>query len=128
MPWIERPDGISIHTQVTGRSDAPPVLLIQGLGMNKNGWALQRIAMATKYRTIAIDNRGAGRSSIPSQPFTLENMADDALSVLDHYGVRDAHVVGASMGGAIAQILAVKHPTRVRSLTLACTVPEPALA
>ena len=121
MPWIERPDGISIHTQVTGRSDAPPVLLIQGLGMNKNGWALQRIAMATKYRTIAIDNRGAGRSSIPSQPFTLENMADDALSVLDHYGVRDAHVVGASMGGAIAQILAVKHPTRVRSLTLACT-------
>jgi 3-oxoadipate enol-lactonase len=121
MPWIERPDGISIHTQVTGRSDAPPVLLIQGLGMNKNGWALQRIAMATKYRTIAIDNRGAGRSSIPSQPFTLENMADDALSVLDYYGVRDAHVVGASMGGAIAQILAVKHPTRVRSLTLACT-------
>jgi 3-oxoadipate enol-lactonase len=121
MPWIERSDGISIHTQVTGRSDAPPVLLIQGLGMNKNGWALQRIAMATKYRTIAIDNRGAGRSSIPSQPFTLENMADDALSVLDHYGVRDAHVVGASMGGAIAQILAVKHPTRVRSLTLACT-------
>jgi 3-oxoadipate enol-lactonase len=77
--------------------------------------------MATKYRTIAIDNRGAGRSSIPSQPFTLENMADDALSVLDYYGVRDAHVVGASMGGAIAQILAVKHPTRVRSLTLACT-------
>jgi 3-oxoadipate enol-lactonase len=121
MPWIERPDGISIHTQVTGRSDAPPVLLIQGLGMNKNGWALQRIAMATKYRTIAIDNRGAGRSSIPSQPFTLENMADDALSVLDHYGVRDAHVVGASMGGAIAQILAVKYPSRVRSLTLACT-------
>ena len=121
MPWIERPGGISIHTQVTGRSDAPPVLLIQGLGMNKNGWALQRIAMATKYRTIAIDNRGAGRSSIPSQPFTLENMADDALSVLDHYGVRDAHVVGASMGGAIAQILAVKYPSRVRSLTLACT-------
>jgi len=77
--------------------------------------------MATKYRTIAIDNRGAGRSSIPSQPFTLENMADDALSVLDHYGVRDAHVVGASMGGAIAQILAVKYPSRVRSLTLACT-------
>jgi 3-oxoadipate enol-lactonase len=121
MPWIERPDGTSIHSQVTGRTDAPPVLLIQGLGMNKNGWTLQRIAMATKYRTIAVDNRGAGRSSIPTQPFTLEDMADDAAAVLDHYGVRDAHVVGASMGGAIAQILAVKHPTRVRSLTLACT-------
>ena len=121
MPWIERPDGTSIHSQVTGRADAPPVLLIQGLGMNKNGWTLQRIAMATKYRTIAIDNRGAGRSSIPTRPFTLEDMADDAAAVLDHYGVQDAHVVGASMGGAIAQILAVKHPTRVRSLTLACT-------
>ena len=121
MPWIERPDGTSIHSQVTGRMDAPPVLLIQGLGMNKNGWALQRIAMATKYRTIAIDNRGAGRSSIPREPFTLEDMADDAAAVLDHYGLQDAHIVGASMGGAIAQILAVKHPTRVRSLTLACT-------
>lgn len=121
MPWIQRPDGTSIHSQVTGRADAAPVLLIQGLGMDKNGWALQRIAMATKYRTIAVDNRGAGRSSIPHQPFTLEDMADDAAAVLDHYGVQDAHIVGASMGGAIAQILAVKHPTRVRSLTLACT-------
>lgn len=121
MAWIHRPDGTAIHAQVTGRSDAPPVLLVQGLGMNKNGWTLQRVAMATKFRTIAMDNRGAGRSSIPTQTFTLEDMADDAVAVLDHYGVRDAHIVGASMGGAIAQILAVKHPDRVRSLTLACT-------
>ena len=121
MPWINRPDGTRIHTQVTGRDDAPTVLLIQGLGMNKNGWMLQRIAMATKFRTIAVDNRGAGRSSIPDRPFTLEDMADDAAAVLDHYGVHDAHIVGASMGGAIAQIVGVKHPDRVRSLTLACT-------
>jgi 3-oxoadipate enol-lactonase len=121
MPWIRRPDGTEIHIQVTGRADAPTVLLVQGLGMNKNGWTLQRLAMATKFRTIAIDNRGAGRSSIPITPFTLEDMADDAAAVLDHYGVRDAHIVGASMGGAIAQILGVKHPERVRSLTLACT-------
>lgn len=121
MAWIRRPDGVNLHSQVTGRADAPPVLLIQGLGMNKNGWMLQRIAMATTFRTIALDNRGAGRSSLPNQPFTLEDMADDAISVLDHYGVGDAHIVGASMGGAIAQILAVKHPERVRSLTLACT-------
>jgi 3-oxoadipate enol-lactonase len=89
--------------------------------MNKNGWMLQRVAMATKFRTIAMDNRAAGRSSIPDRPFTLEDMADDAAAVLDYYGVRDAHIVGASMGGAIAQILGVKHPERVRSLTLACT-------
>jgi len=121
MPWIQRPDGTKIHSQVTGPTDAPPVLLIQGLGMNKNGWTLQRIAMATKFRTIAMDNRGAGRSSIPQQPFTLEEMADDAAAVLDHYDVHDAHIVGASMGGAISQIFAVKYPERVRSLTLACT-------
>ena len=121
MPYVRRPDGVTIHTQVTGRSDAPPVLLIQGLGMNKNGWALQRFAMATKFRTIAFDNRGAGRSSIPVTKFTLEDMADDALAVLDSCGVESAHIVGASMGGAITQILAVKYPERVRSLTLACT-------
>jgi 3-oxoadipate enol-lactonase len=121
MPWIHRPDGTRIHSQVTGRNDAPPVLLIQGLGTNKNGWTMQRIAMATKFRTIAMDNRGAGRSTLPSQPFTLEEMADDAAAVLDHYGVNDAHIVGASMGGAIAQVLGVKYPDRVRSLTLACT-------
>lgn len=121
MPWIERPDGVRIHSQITGRSDAAPVMLIQGLGMNKNGWTLQRFAMATKFRTIAFDNRAAGRSTIPTQSFTLEDMADDAIAVMDHHGVRDAHVVGASMGGAIAQIVAVKYPERVRSLTLACT-------
>lgn len=121
MPWIQRPNGVQIHSQVTGRNDAPPVLLIQGLGMNKNGWTLQRFAMATKFRTIAFDNRGAGRSTVPSEPFTLQDMADDAIAVLDHYGIRDAHIVGASMGGAIAQIVAVKYPERVRSLTLACT-------
>ena len=121
MPFLSRPDGVNIHTQTTGRDDAPPVLLIQGLGMNKNGWALQRFAMATKFRTIAFDNRGAGRSSIPDSEFTLEDMADDAIAVLDHYGIRTAHVVGASMGGTISQIVAVKYPERVRSLTLACT-------
>jgi len=89
--------------------------------MNKNGWALQRFAMATKFRTIAFDNRGSGRSTIPAEAFSLQDMADDAVAVLDHYRVRDAHIVGASMGGAIAQIIAVKYPERVRSLTLACT-------
>jgi 3-oxoadipate enol-lactonase len=68
-----------------------------------------------------MDNRGAGRSSMPDSPFTLEEMADDAVAVLDHYEVRDAHIVGASMGGAIAQVVGVKYPERVRSLTLACT-------
>jgi 3-oxoadipate enol-lactonase len=97
------------------------VLLIQGLGTDKNGWVLQRFGMATRYRTIAFDNRGSGRSTTPTEPFTLEDMADDAAAVLEHFGVRSAHIVGASMGGAISQILAVKHAGLVRSLTLVCT-------
>ena len=121
MPYINRPGGVRLHAEVTGRSDAPVVLLIQGLGTDKNGWILQRFGMATRYRTIAFDNRGSGRSTTPDEPFTLEDMADDAAAVLEHFGVTSAHVVGASMGGAISQILAVRHPSLVRSLTLVCT-------
>ena len=121
MPFISRPDGVRIHAEVTGRPDAPVVLLIQGLGTDKNGWIFQRFGMATKFRTIAFDNRGSGRSTTPNTPFTLEDMADDAAAVLQHFGVSSAHIVGASMGGAISQILAVKHASLVRSLTLVCT-------
>jgi 3-oxoadipate enol-lactonase len=96
-------------------------LFIQGLGADKNGWNLQRIGSAPSFQAIALDNRGAGRSDKPHGEYSLEQMAHDAVSVLDHAGVETAHVVGASMGGVISQILAVKYPTRLRSLTLACT-------
>jgi 3-oxoadipate enol-lactonase len=121
MTYARASDGIALHYQRTGRSSGPPVLLIQGLGADKHGWDLQRLALAPGYHTIALDNRGAGRSDKPNGPYSLEQMADDAVAVLDHVGVDTAHVVGASMGGAITQILALKHPERVRSLTLACT-------
>ena len=121
MPFVHATDGTRIHYEVTGKSGATPVLMIQGLGASKNAWNLQRIAMATRFRIISFDNRGAGRSDKPTEPFTLEQMADDALAVLDAAGVETAHVVGASMGGVISQIVAVKYPHRVRSLTLVCT-------
>ena len=121
MPFIHATDGNRIHYEVTGKSGATPVLMIQGLGASKNAWNLQRIAMATRFRIISFDNRGAGRSEKPTEPFTLEQMADDALAVLDAAGIETAHVVGASMGGVISQIVAVKYPHRVRSLTLVCT-------
>jgi 3-oxoadipate enol-lactonase len=70
---------------------------------------------------IAHDNRGAGKSDKPFGAYSLEQMADDAIAVLDHAGIETAHVVGASMGGAITQIIGVKYPERVRSLTLVCT-------
>ena len=121
MPFVSATDGTRIHYEVTGRVGKTPVLMIQGLGASKNAWNLQRIAMATRFRIISFDNRGAGRSDKPTEPFTLEQMADDAIAVLDAAGIETAHVVGASMGGVISQIVAVKHPQRVRSLTLVCT-------
>ena len=121
MPFVHATDGTRIHYEVTGKSGATPVLMIQGLGASKNAWNLQRIAMATRFRIISFDNRGAGRSDKPTEPFTLEQMADDALAVLNAAGIETAHVVGASMGGVISQIVAVKYPQRVRSLTLVCT-------
>ncbi len=121
MSYIRSTDGTRIHYRITGRSNGAPILFIQGLGADKNGWNLQRLATAPWYRGIALDNRGAGRSDKPHGPYSLEQMADDAIAVLDDAGEDTAHVVGASMGGAISQILAVKYPERTRSLTLACT-------
>lgn len=121
MPYARSTDGIRVHYEVFGRPNAPAVLMIQGLGADKHGWDMQRFVLAARYRVIALDNRGAGRSDKPFGHYSLEQMADDAISVLDAAGVERAHVVGASMGGAISQIVALKHPDRVRSLTLACT-------
>ncbi|MFN8021469.1 MAG: alpha/beta fold hydrolase [Acidimicrobiales bacterium] len=121
MAYARSSDGIRLHYEVLGRSSAPAVLMIQGLGADKHGWDMQRFVLAARYRVIALDNRGAGRSDKPFGHYSLEQMADDAIAVLDQVGVEQAHVVGASMGGAISQIVALKYPERVRSLTLACT-------
>ena len=121
MSYARASDGIRLHYEVIGRSSATPVLMIQGLGADKHGWDMQRIPLALQYRVIALDNRGAGRSDKPFGHYTLEQMADDAIAVLDQVGVDRAHIVGASMGGAITQIIGLKYPDRVMSLTLACT-------
>jgi len=114
-------DGVEIAYDVWGRRDGPPVLLIQGLGTDSRGWALQRMAFGRHYRCFAPDNRGVGHTGQPPRPYSLEQMANDALAVLDAEGVASAHVIGASMGGVIAQIIGVMHPERTRSLVLACT-------
>jgi 3-oxoadipate enol-lactonase len=114
-------DGVRIAYDVWGQREGTPVLLIQGLGMNARGWALQRGAFGRRHRCIAIDNRGTGYSDTPPGPYDLVRMATDAVEVLDAAGVERAHVLGASMGGVIAQILGVTHPERVQSLVLSCT-------
>ncbi len=121
MAYARASDGIRLHYEVLGRASAPAVLMIQGLGADKHGWDMQRLVLATRYRVVALDNRGAGRSDKPFGTYTLEQMAADAIAVLDAVGIERAHVVGASMGGAISQIVGLKYPDRVISLTLACT-------
>jgi 3-oxoadipate enol-lactonase len=114
-------DGVRIAYDVWGQRGGTPVLLIQGLGMNARGWALQRGAFGRRHRCVATDNRGTGHSDAPPGPYDLVRMATDAVEVLDGAGIERAHVVGASMGGVIAQIIGVLHPERVQSLVLACT-------
>jgi 3-oxoadipate enol-lactonase len=119
--YVERPDGTRIWYEEFGPADGEPLLLIQGLGASSRAWLRQRRSFGRHFRCIALDNRGAGHSDKPPGPYDLAEMAEDALAVLDAAGYRQAHVLGASMGGVIAQILAVLHPDRVHSLVLACT-------
>ena len=121
MRYVTATDGALIAYDTFGKKDGVPLLLIQGLGTDSRGWALQRIAFGRRYRCIAFDNRGVGSSTNAPHPFDLEQMARDAMSVLDAEDVDTAHVLGASMGGVISQIVAVRHGERVRGLVLACT-------
>jgi len=121
VPQVTAGDGVEIAYQVWGRATGSPVLLVQGLGVDSRGWALQRGSFGRRHRCIALDNRGTGASGCPEGPYDLLQMAEDAIAVLDAEGIDGAHVVGASMGGVIAQIIGVLHPERTRSLTLACT-------
>lgn len=100
-----------------------PVLMIMGLATSARGWRRLAPAIAEEYETILFDNRGTGQSPRVSGPSTMDALVDDALSVLDAAGHETAHVVGASMGGMIAQHLALNHRHRVRSLALNCTTP-----
>ncbi len=121
MGRITTTDSVGINYIEWGRRDRETVLFIHGLGTDNLGWVRQRRAFGRRFRCIAVDNRGSGRSDKPVGPYTLQRMATDALEVLDSVGVQRAHVIGASMGGGLAQILAVTHPSRVASLVLACT-------
>lgn len=133
-------NGIRIEYEVYGDEQAPPLLLVMGLGGQMIGWPLdfvEQLAQAGPFRVIRYDNRDVGKSTKIAAPpptrrqilkgmvsrrwaksaYTLSDMAKDGIGLLDHLGIDRAHVVGASMGGMIAQTMAIEHPARVRSLT-----------
>ena len=137
---VDLASGIRIEYETTGDAGAPPIVLIMGLGMQLTAWPPAMVAglVARGYRVLRFDNRDIGLSSRAKvtrpidmraaavramlgltvrAPYTLNDMADDTVGLMEALDIDHAHVVGVSMGGMIAQILAADAPTRVRSLT-----------
>ena len=114
-------NGMKIYYEATG--SGTPVLLIMGFGMSCNAWEPQVRELEKHHRVLRLDNRGVARSGRVTTPYTLTDLARDAVGVLDVEGIETAHVVGVSMGGMVAQELALQFPARVRSLTLIATNP-----
>ena len=122
MAYVEA-NGTRLFVDECG--DGPPLLLIMGLGATHETWFAQRDAFAAAHRVIAFDNRGAGRSDSPPGPWTIPDMAADAVGVLDALGIARADVLGVSMGGIIAQEMAIAYPQRVDRLVVAASFARP---
>ena len=118
MPTI-RANNVDLYYRDDG--EGLPVLFIQGLGVDHRGWSAVTRPLSRRFRCISFDNRDVGRSSQVDAPYDVLDMADDALALLDALDIPRADLVGTSMGGVIAQEIAIRHPARVRKLALVTT-------
>ncbi len=126
MPTARR-DDLELFYELTpaagdGGGEGTPALLVMGLGVSATGWWRTVPVLAADRPVITFDNRGVGRSGRPPGPYSTPEMADDAIAVLDAAGVERAHVYGISLGGMIAQEVALRHPERVAGLVLGATI------
>jgi 3-oxoadipate enol-lactonase len=118
MPEV-RVNGINIYYRVQGKGE--PLVLIMGLGGECGDWFLQARIFKKYYQLITFDNRGVGKSDKPGESYTVKTMADDTVGLIDYLGIDKAHIMGVSLGGMIAQEVAINYPERVRKLILVST-------
>jgi pimeloyl-ACP methyl ester carboxylesterase len=119
MGKVTLENGISLYYEAEGRGEA--VVLVQGLDRDHTGMRFQRKELAKHFRVISYDSRGTGLSDTPEGPYTCLQMADDLAYLLQALGIEKAHVIGASMGGAVTQEFAIKYPEMAGRLVLLCT-------
>jgi pimeloyl-ACP methyl ester carboxylesterase len=115
---------LEIAYDLTG--SGPPVAMINGIGSPRAGWGLQVPALSQYFTVLTFDNRDVGETGAGSdpQPYAIRQFADDLAGLMDAIGWRSAHIVGASMGGAIAQEFAIEYPDRTRSVSIICSWPK----
>jgi pimeloyl-ACP methyl ester carboxylesterase len=115
MPTVDL-GGVTLAYDVAGDADAEPVVLVTGCGGPAVGWfAMVPALVATGYRVVTFDNRGMAPSSSPPAPYSVADLVADTLGLCDHLAIDDARFVGHSMGGWVAETLAIRHPDRVRA-------------
>jgi pimeloyl-ACP methyl ester carboxylesterase len=114
-------DDIKIYYEIHGPSNGFPLVLFAGWGQSMWMWFKQLPALNQKYRVIVIDNRGAGKTSKPDKPYSIELFSSDAKRLLDTLGINKTHVLGHSMGGYIALQFAISYPNMVNGLVVSST-------
>jgi 3-oxoadipate enol-lactonase len=111
--------GINMYYEVHGKGE--PLVLIQGFGGGHQGWLFQVPAFSKHFLVVTFDNRGIGKTDRSKEPYTIKTMADDVIGLMDYLAVDKAHILGLSLGGMVAQEIAITYPHRVRKLVLAST-------
>jgi pimeloyl-ACP methyl ester carboxylesterase len=113
--------GVRIAYEVRG--EGKPLVLVHGLAYDRAGWGRLPELLAERFRVVLLDNRGVGESDAPAGPYAVAQMADDVIAVLDDAGLARTYLLGVSLGGYVAQELALAHPERVEKLILVSTAP-----
>lgn len=114
-------EGARLHYRIDGSQDVPPLVFLNALGTDLQMWEPQLPPVTDRFRVVRYDSRGHGRSDALTGPYTLDLLGRDLLALLDAHGIERAHLCGLSLGGMVAQWVAIYHPERVQRIVLANT-------